>query len=275
MSCARVAASRLPVSHLVSLQSGCRYSLHTCTRRDARSTGRNCSVMCALIEDQGPGNQGETPPATPTLAPSRLRTHQLAGTAAGYREQVVAHGIPSRKHGLFADDDALLLELCASPDMAAFEKHLPGEAGPYQPLPRGGWVTGDEAAARGIDLRMFYRTPAPGEEHGSLEGVVRLGDGASIGIGFWVSAHGGAVESVLDEATAELAKCEFTPVLATVEANFRIKKAVPLHTTLRVECRVVKMRGIRCWVDGRLTSPDRGVVYAECAAQLVNISSWL
>lgn len=35
------------------------------------------------------------------------------------------------------------------------------------------------------------------------------------------------------------------------------------------------MRGIRCWVDGRILSADRGTTYAECAAQLVNITSWL
>lgn len=41
-----------------------------------------------------------------------------------------------------------------------------------------------------------------------------------------VTAHGGAVESLLDETTAELAKLEWAPVLATIElANFRIKKA--------------------------------------------------
>lgn len=40
-----------------------------------------------------------------------------------------------------------------------------------------------------------------------------------------MTAHGGAVESLLDEATAELAKLEWAPVLATIElANFSIKK---------------------------------------------------
>ncbi len=47
------------------------------------------------------------------------------------------------------------------------------------------------------------------------------------------------VESLLDEATAELAKMEWAPVLATIEANFKIKKAVPLHTTLRIDCKVL------------------------------------
>jgi len=47
------------------------------------------------------------------------------------------------------------------------------------------------------------------------------------------------IESLLDESTAELAKMEFTPLLSTIEANFKLKKAVPLHTTLRIDCKVV------------------------------------
>ncbi len=39
-----------------------------------------------------------------------------------------------------------------------------------------------------------------------------------------------ANSSLLDEATAELAKMEWAPTLATLEAAFKIKKAVPLNT---------------------------------------------
>lgn len=46
------------------------------------------------------------------------------------------------------------------------------------------------------------------------------------------------VESLLDEATAELGKLEFSPMLATIEISFRIIKAVPLHATLRLDCEV-------------------------------------
>ena len=46
------------------------------------------------------------------------------------------------------------------------------------------------------------------------------------------------VESLLDEATAELGKMEFSPMLATIEIDFKITKAVPLHTTLRIDCEV-------------------------------------
>ena len=46
------------------------------------------------------------------------------------------------------------------------------------------------------------------------------------------------MEALLDEATAELGKMEFAPVLSTIEANFKIKKPVPLHTTLEINCSV-------------------------------------
>ena len=43
---------------------------------------------------------------------------------------------------------------------------------------------------------------------------------------------------MLDEATAELGKMEFSPMLSTIEADFKIRKSVPLHTTLKIECEV-------------------------------------
>ena len=46
------------------------------------------------------------------------------------------------------------------------------------------------------------------------------------------------IESLLDEATAELGKMEFSPMLSTIEADFKIRKSVPLHTTLKIECEV-------------------------------------
>ena len=49
------------------------------------------------------------------------------------------------------------------------------------------------------------------------------------------------MESLLDEATAELGKMEFSPMLSTIEADFKIRKSVPLHTTLKIECEVCTM----------------------------------
>ena len=43
---------------------------------------------------------------------------------------------------------------------------------------------------------------------------------------------------MLDETTAELAKMHHSPILATTEASFKMRRPVPLHTTLRIECKV-------------------------------------
>lgn len=87
-----------------------------------------------------------------------------------------------------------------------------------------------------------------------------------------MSAHGGAVESLLDEATAELAKMEWAPTLATLEAAFKIKKSVPLNTTLRIACEIAETRGVRCWVHGAITDETGKVTYATCEAQLIDLA---
>lgn len=225
-----------------------------------------------------PGGGVEQPatwkPATQT--PDAVRKNQATGNAAGYKAQAKRDGIPFRPHGLFPPGDQLLQTLAATPNCWPFEKHLPGAQSPYELLPQGGWITGDASAERGVDLRLFYKEPAQGcSGGGSVVGAVRFGEGASIGIGFYLSAHGGAIETALDEATAELAKIEFVPFLSTREATFAIKKPVPLHTTLGVRCVITQQKGIRCWVDGSIESADGSEVYATCKAQLVDMTHFL
>jgi len=83
------------------------------------------------------------------------------------------------------------------------------------------------------------------------------------------------IETVLDEATAELGKIVAFPFLSTVEASFSIRRPVPLHTTLLVRCEVKQRRGIRCWVDGDITSADGADKLASCSAQLVDMTHFL
>ena len=101
-----------------------------------------------------------------------------------------------RDDGLFPLNDELLSALSSEPDQWPFEKHLPGFNSPYESLPNGGWITGNAAAQRGIDLRLFYKEPQPGSVWGQVLGAVRFGEGASIGSGFFLPAHGGAVSSL-------------------------------------------------------------------------------
>ena len=90
-------------------------------------------------------------------------------------------------------------------------------------------MTGEAAIEHGLDLRMFVH---PGFESKTLEAAVRFGDFACIGRGLGTSVHGGAVESALDEATAELAKIKLFPMATTYAIDFKIKKAVRADTIL-------------------------------------------
>lgn len=241
-------------------------------------------------QSPSPGNAAPPPPA--------VVANQLRCAARGYRVAVTSRGIPDRPCGLFPPGDAVLSRLASSPSHRAFEKALPGSASPYEGLPRGGWATGDGAARAGMDLRLFLVGPAEAEGEGAkgeggvvggeaaaapppgsfcVRGAVRFGDGASIGSGFHLSAHGGAVETCLDEATAELAKCAWTPLVSTVEASFKIKKAVPLHRSLEVRCEIAHVRGLRCLVRGSILDVGEGgergegVELATCEATLVDL----
>ena len=96
---------------------------------------------------------------------------------------------------------------------------------------------------------------------------------------------------------------EFTPLLSTIEANFKLKKPVPLHTTLQIDCQVsshpqlpqtaviltchmhcirvqayrlmslqiTSISGLRCWVHGSVRVPDSDVILAVCEAQLADL----
>lgn len=119
-----------------------------------------------------------------TRAPSIVRENQLQCTSEHYKARVLADGIPPRAAGLFPPGDAVLQSLALNPRLHAFEKHLPGASSSCESLPKGGWATGDAAAARGLDLRLFYKARAgrAGREHwrGGRRGVEHC----------WPSCHG-------------------------------------------------------------------------------------
>jgi len=120
--------------------------------------------------------------ATQLCQPVGILTHECNNT---YRA----------RRSLFSSEDHLILSLEKQwPGVWPFEKHLPGEHSSYQKLPEGGWITGIQAVEnRGIDLRLFYREPDETNIWGTIDGACRLSDSASIGTGFGLSAHGGAV----------------------------------------------------------------------------------
>ena len=139
-----------------------------------------------------PGGGVEQPAPGPE-APEGLQEARMAATAAAYREQALADGIPDRPRGLFPPGDPVLGALHRDRDLRPFQKHLCLPDG-RQALAERSWGVGDHAAAAGMDLRYFLdtRAEAAADARGvghRLVGAVRFGDGASIGQ-FWTTAHG-------------------------------------------------------------------------------------
>ena len=56
-----------------------------------------------------------------------------------------------------------------------------------------------------------------------------------------------------------------------MQIAFKIKKPVPLNTSLGIECAITKVQGIRCWVDGAIKD-ESGVTLASCEAVLVDMA---
>jgi len=217
-------------------------------------------------------SKGDAPATHSKEDISRLRDNRSCGTAEGYRAQCKKDGHGQSGTTLFPPGDALLQSLSSNPSLWPFEKHLPGYQGPYEILPKGGWITGSDAVSkRGIDLRLFYD-----EDTGMVKGCVRFDSNASIGKGFSLPVHGGAIETVLDESTAEMGKIAAFPFLATRKISFEIKKLVPTDISLYVECSLVNIKGLRCRVHGKiLDAMVNGAVLAECDAELVNMVAFV
>ena len=78
---------------------------------------------------------------------------------------------------------------------------------------------------------------------------------------------------MLDETTAELVKCAVTPDVATVEFTAKLKRAVRLHETYRVDCEVTRATSVRVWTRAEISDPKDGNVYATCEACLADLGA--
>jgi len=197
----------------------------------------------------------------------------LANNASvdNYQHEALAAGIPLRPHGLFPPGDAVLATLSRTRGLRPFQKCCVGGAGTFE-LVEDSWAVGDAACKRGIDLRYWFDVSTAGNPSGNrLVGAVRFSDNAAIASGFWTAAHGGAIETVLDEITAEIVKISQASTAVTIDAKFQMKKACPLNTSLLCEAVVkeVTSEGLRIHTEGLIKDTD-GVVYATATAQLVD-----
>ena len=208
-------------------------------------------------------------------------------TPARYRAAWRYYGVPFRSNGLFPLHDRLLTELAADPNLRAFQKNVlsyhetnadvslafevaeswaherrrvPSRAGPAVLLSRN---ARDETG-------WFPPKPPTGP---SLTAAFRLGDGAAIGRCAFTNAHGGSIETVLDEATAELVKCARAPNCATTELRAKILKPVALHKTYPRGLLDRLGDGFRARTEAKITDPEDGTTYATCERRSRTLSA--
>jgi hypothetical protein len=245
----------------------------------ARPEPRDLSVPGGA-RDVAFGSERTKPENAPRVSDA---TRDATLTSARYRAAAFAHGVPFRANGLFPLGDRLLTELAADPNLRAFQKNVLS----YHQTPQSpdadavvsyrvaeSWAHGDGAARAGLDLRCFYRETSDQNKTGpSLTAAFRLGDGAAIGKFAFTNAHGGSIETVLDETTAELVKCFRAPNCATTELRAKILKPVALHKTYRVDCWIASATQFRLRTEGKITDPEDGTTYATCEATLADLSA--
>jgi hypothetical protein len=192
------------------------------------------AVAPAVPDKTQPGGGLPQPVCAATAPPAMVKAQDNL-TVDAYRAAAFGRGIPVRAHGLFPPDCPVLQKIMTS-GMAPFEKHLIDGTGALAPV-LVSWPVGDDAAASGIDLRYFAKRDGGAQNGGTgamLLAAVRYGDRAGIGgPGFFTGAHGGAIESAFDEATAELCKITMAPLATTIDFSCKIKKPVRLNTSIR------------------------------------------
>jgi len=204
------------------------------------------------------GGFRDLPPPPPTCFPENMPkigedlTERLL-TVEAYREAAFANGIPFRPNGLFTMGDSLLAELSKDPGLRAFQKNVVGfdEDGEPKYVVCDSFAHGDGGAANGVDLRCFYRPDTK-----TAVAAFRLGHRAAIAHHMYTTAHGGSIETVLDETTAEVVKCATTPAVATTEMKVYLKRPLELFKTYRVDVEITDATEFKTFTKATIRDPS-------------------
>ena len=120
-------------------------------------------------------------------------------------------------------------------------------------------------------MRWFLK---PGLEDKTLTAAVRFSERATFCVGLDDGGvHGGAIETVLDEITAEYGKTKLFPILLTSTMEVKMGKVIKADTTYRVFSQVAneRVKDRIAEVTAEITDWDQpDEVYASCKATLVN-----
>jgi len=118
------------------------------------------------------------------------------------------------------------------------------------------WTSGNAAAGIGLDIRMYANMASQASSCVGCQIVcaVRFGNNPGIGVrpGAASGVHGGAIQSVMDEITAQCVRYWAAPACTTRKINHIISGRVFQFQTYRCKCEIEKIQ-------------DDGCVYVSCA----------
>lgn len=204
--------------------------------------------------------------------------------AAVYRDAAVTRGIPARPHGLFPVDDPLIQEYTKQrKTLLPFEKHIlywdqadgsPAKDGAARCALHAdeGFTHGDSACVgRGLDFRYYWDSVSL-----KVVAAVRYSRAA---VGGWSCAedeisppwgstlvHGGCIESVMDELTAEVMKINISPEMVTSEFSVKLKRPSVPGVSYRAEAAITSVAPPKVTIDGTIKTMSGEVV---CEARAI------
>ena len=217
----------------------------------------------------------------------KLLTEKDIMKAKIYREAAITTGHPPRPvpaSDLIPIDDPWLRELERTKHQMPFLKHIlqwddKDESKRKAIHGEEGFTHGASAALRGFDMRFYWDA-----SNLKLVGAVRYSQAATIawqppggaeythqldGTQTWMlgQIHGGCIEAVLDELTAEVMKINVAPDNSTAEITFKIKMPSVPGVTYKLEAEITECVPPRCMVTGRILTLD-GQLVAEANAKM-------
>jgi len=206
-----------------------------------------------------------------------------------YRDAALARGHPPRPgvSNLFPDNDLLLRELRRTRNAFPFVKHILAWDDEVPELSKAlygeeGFAHGASAALRGFDARLYWDASSL-----KVVGAVRYSQAAAIawqpsggelpsfladGTKTWMleQVHGGCVEAVLDDLTAEATKINVAPEVVTAEISFKLLKPSQPGVTYKLEAEIGECTPPRCTTIGRILTLE-GQLVAEATAVMAMI----
>lgn len=179
---------------------------------------------------------------------------------AAYQQACHKLGHGQRSVSLFDESiDTVLQELDRDPNMIRIP-NINWEDGLF--CVNENWTSGNAAASIGLDIRM-YADKASSSTNGSAIGcrivcAVRFGNNPGIKVhpGGAAGVHGGAIQSVMDEITAQCVRYWAVPGCTTRKISHTISGRVFQFQTYKCECKIDNVQNDGCILVSKATLRD-------------------